>query len=57
MSKKNTNVEEKLVTEEPMNDDCDKPEIRAKFNGSCSEEQMRKCHGQKFVEEHQKNQS
>ena len=27
--------------------DCDKPEIRDSFKDGCSEEQKRKCHGDK----------
>ena len=33
-------------------ENCDKPEIKAKFHGHCSDEQIIKCHGKKFLDEH-----
>jgi hypothetical protein len=31
--------------------ECDQPEVRASFqDGDCSEEQILKCHGKKFLD-------
>jgi len=36
--------------------ECDKPEIRDSFkNGSCSDEQIRQCHGRDFLKSIEQN--